>query len=114
MRDADWRSLTAVMASVLGVFTLLLLAWSLRRLARPDPVQRAWQAFCRKLGARGVARAPHEGPRDYAERAARRLPAAAAAIQAIAALYLGARYGRATTREQVAELERRVRALRLA
>jgi transglutaminase-like putative cysteine protease len=114
MRDADWRSLTAAMASALGGFTLLLLAWSLRRLARPDPVQRAWQAFCRKLGARGVARAPHEGPRDYAERAARRLPAAAAAIQAISALYVGARYGRAASREQIVELERRVRALRLA
>ena len=114
MRDADWRSLTAAMASALGAFTLLLLAWSLRRLARPDPVQRAWQAFCRKLGARGVARAPHEGPRDYAERAALRLPAAAAAIQAISALYVGARYGRTASREQVVELKRRVRALHLA
>ncbi len=114
MRDADWRSMTAAMASALGVFTLLLLAWSLRRLVRPDPVQRAWQLFCRKLGERGVARAPHEGPRDYAERAAQRLPAAAAAIEAIAVLYLGARYGRAAPREQVAELKQRVRALRLA
>ncbi|MDH3318500.1 MAG: DUF3488 and transglutaminase-like domain-containing protein [Betaproteobacteria bacterium] len=114
MRDADWRQLTAAMASILGVFTLLLLAWSLRRLARPDPVQRAWQAFCRKLGARGVARAPNEGPNDYAERAAQRLPQAAAAIRAIAALYIGARYGRAAARERIAELARRVRDLQLA
>ena len=114
MRDADWRSLTAAMASALGVFTLLLLAWSLRRMARPDPVQRAWQAFCRKLGTRGVARAPHEGPRDYAERAARRLPAAAAAIQSIGELYVGARYGRSASREQIVELQRLVRALHLA
>ena len=114
MRDADWRSLTAAMASALGACTLLLLAWSLRRLARPDPVQRAWQAFCRKLGARGVARVAHEGPRDYAERAARRLPAAAAAIRAIGALYVAARYGRAASRDQVVELQRRVRALHLA
>ena len=114
MRDADWRKLTAAMASILGVFTLLLLGWSLRRTLRPDPVQRAWQAFCRKLGARGVARAPAEGPRDYAERAAQRLPAAAAAIRAVAALYIGARYGREAGRERIAELERRVRALRVA
>jgi transglutaminase-like putative cysteine protease len=114
MRDADWRRLTAAMATVLGAFTLLLLAWSLRRLARPDPAQRAWQAFCRKLGARGVARAPHEGPLDFAERAAARLPAAAAPIRAIAALYVAARYGRDATREHAAELARRVRALRLA
>ena len=114
MRDADWRKLTAAMASILGAFTLVLLAWSLRRLTRPDPVQRAWQAFCRKLGARGVARAPHEGPRDFAERAAARLPQAAAAIRAIAALYIGARYGRAPARASAAELARRVRALQLA
>jgi transglutaminase-like putative cysteine protease len=114
MRDTDWRKLTAAMASILGGFTLLLLAWSLRRYARPDPVQRAWQAFCRKLGARGVPRAPHEGPRDYAERAARRLPAAAPAIRTIAQLYIGARYGAEAKRERVAELARRVRDLRLA
>jgi hypothetical protein len=114
MRDADWRKLTAAMASILGAFTLVLLVWSLRRLTRPDPVQRAWQAFCRKLGARGVARSPHEGPRDYAERAAARLPQAAAAIRAIAALYIGARYGRAPERARAAELARRVRELQLA
>jgi transglutaminase-like putative cysteine protease len=114
MRDADWRKLTAAMASILGAFTLLLLAWSLRRLARPDPVQHAWEVFCRKLGARGVARSPAEGPRDYAERAARRMPAAAAAIRDIAALYIGARYGRDADRARVADLRRRVRELRLA
>lgn len=114
MRDADWRKLTAAMASILGAFTLLLVAWSLRRLARPDPVERAWQAFCRKLGARGLTRASHEGPRDFAERAAARLPAAAAAIHAIADLYIGARYGRDHGREQVADLRHRVRDLRIA
>ena len=60
-----------------------------------------------------MARAPHEGPRDYAARAAARLPAARAAILRIAALYIALRYGR-RHREPVAELERRVRALRLA
>jgi hypothetical protein len=114
MRDADWRKLTAAMASFLGAFTLLLLAWSLRRLARPDRVQRAWDAFARKLAKRGVVRSPHEGPRDFAERAARGLPAAQAAIRAIGELYLSARYGRAPGREGIAELERRVRALRFA
>jgi hypothetical protein len=114
MRDADWKSLTAAMASVLGMITLALLAWSLRRLARPDRVQRAWQAFARKLGARGVTRAPHEGPRDYARRASQRLPGAAEAILAIGRLYIAARYGREASPTQVEELERRVRALRLA
>jgi transglutaminase-like putative cysteine protease len=114
MRDADWRKLTAAMASFLGVFTLLLAAWSLRRLGRPDRVQRAWHAFARKLARRGVVRSAHEGPRDFAERAARQLPAAGAAIRAVGELYLSARYGRAPGREDIAELERRVRALSFA
>jgi transglutaminase-like putative cysteine protease len=77
MRDAGWLELASTLLAVLGGIVLVLLAWMLGRMARPDPVQSAWAQFCRKLGARGVARAPHEGPRDYAERAARDLPARA-------------------------------------
>ena len=90
---------------------LLLFAWMLRRLVRPDPVQSAWRQFCRKLGARGVARAPHEGPRDYAERAARNLPSAGEAIRGIAALYITLRYGHSAPSESVVQLRRMVRDL---
>ncbi|MEW6691072.1 MAG: DUF3488 and transglutaminase-like domain-containing protein, partial [Pseudomonadota bacterium] len=114
MRDADWRELTSVLFALLGGFVAALLAWSLGRFARPDPVQAAWRRFCRKLGAKGVARSPHEGPRDYAARAARSLPAAGTAIQRIAELYIALRYGRSPTREGLLELRRRVRELELA
>jgi hypothetical protein len=114
MRDADWRSLTATLFSVLGVMTLVLLAWSLGRLARPDPVQRAWRVFCRKLAKRGVERALHEGPRDYASRAARALPASRRAILRIGALYIRVRYGAQGAAPDVARLRRMVRELRLA
>jgi len=113
MRDADWRELTATLFTILGLFTVLLLLWSLRQLVRPDPVQRAWQAFCRKLGARGVARAPHEGPRDFSERAAARLPETAGAIRRIGGLYVALRYGRETPADRVSELRRLVRELKL-
>jgi transglutaminase-like putative cysteine protease len=115
MHDADWRKLTAVLFTVLGSLTAVLLAWSLRQLTRPDPVQRAWQAFCRKLGASGFARGPHEGPRDFAERAAAGLPDAGSAIRRIGALYIDLRYGdsRASRPQpaaaRVAELQRLVR-----
>jgi hypothetical protein len=111
MRDADWLELASTLLAVLGGFVLLLFAWMLRRYARPDPVQAAWRQFCRKLGARGVARAPHEGPRDYAERAARSLPAAGDPIQRIAALYISLRYGKSTQPESVMQLRRMVREL---
>jgi protein-glutamine gamma-glutamyltransferase len=113
MRDADWRSLTATLFTSLGIMTILLLLWSLRRVTRPDPVQRAWRAFCLKLAARGVERAPSEGPRDYAERAARSLPAARRAILRITTLYIGLRYGPHATSRRTRELRRLVRALKL-
>jgi transglutaminase-like putative cysteine protease len=113
MRDADWRSLTAALFTVLGLVTLALLAWSLRRLARPDPVQRAWRAFCAKLAAKGVERTPTEGPRDYAARAARALPGARRAILQIAALYIGLRYGPHASARRAKRLRRLVRELRL-
>jgi hypothetical protein len=113
MRDADWRALTATLFSVLGVMTLILLAWSLRRVARPDPVQRAWRAFCLKLAAKGVERAPSEGPRDFAARAARSLPAARRGILRITALYIGLRYGRESDTRRAKDLRRLVRELRL-
>jgi transglutaminase-like putative cysteine protease len=112
IRDADWRSLTATLFTILGVMTLVLLAWSLRQLARPDPVQKAWRAFCRKLAARGVERAPHEGPRDYSVRAARALPGARRAILRIALLYIGLRYGSRASAPAVARLRHLVRELR--
>ena len=113
MRDADWRALTATLFTCLGIMTMLLLLWSLRRLARPDPVQRAWRAFCAKLAARGVERSPHEGPRDFAERAARSLPAARRAILKIGALYISLRYGAHATPRRTKVLRRAVRELRL-
>jgi len=113
IRDADWRSLTATLFTALGMITAALLLWSLRRMARPDPVQRAWRAFCAKLAARGVERSPHEGPRDYAERAARALPGARRAILHIAALYMSLRYGPHASARRAKQLRRLVRELRL-
>ena len=113
IRDADWHALTAALFSILGVITLGLLAWSLRRLARPDPVQTAWRKFCSKLAERGVERAAHEGPRDYAVRAARSVPDARRTILRIGELYIGLRYGAQQSAPRVARLQRLVKNLRV-
>lgn len=112
MKAADWLELASALLAVLGAFVIGLLVWSLRRLVRPDPVQAAWNRFCRKLGARGVARSPHEGPRDYSERAARRLPSAGEAIHRIAALYIALRYGPQRPAAGVVALRRMIRELK--
>jgi hypothetical protein len=111
VKGADWLELTSALLAVLGAFVLGLFAWMLRGMVRPDPVQSAWNQFCRKLGAKGVTRSPHEGPRDYSERAARSLPAAKEPIQRIAALYMALRYGRSAAAKDVVELRQRVRDL---
>jgi len=113
IRGADWRALTATLFTVIGIMTALLLLWSLRHVVRPDPVERAWRAFCAKLAARGVERSPNEGPRDYAERAARALPAARRVILHIGALYIGLRYGPHASARRARQLRRLVRSLRL-
>ena len=111
VRDADWRALTAALFAFLGALTLVLLAWSLRRFARPDPVQRAWRAFCRKLAAGGVEGAPPDGPRDFPGRAAGALPAARHAILRIGSLYIALRYGAGASADAVARLRKMVRQL---
>jgi protein-glutamine gamma-glutamyltransferase len=113
MRDADWLELASTLLALLGGFVLVLFAWMLRRLARPDPVQAAWNLFCRKLGARGVARAPHEGPQDYSERAARNFPSLDGPIRRIAALYIHLRYGTNPPPQGVVQLKQMVKELQL-
>ena len=111
MPGADWLELTSTLFALLGVFVLGLFAWMLRRFVRPDPVQAAWNLFCRKLGARGVARSPQEGPQDYSERAARDLPSASEPIRRIASLYIALRYGKEASPGSVVELRRMVKEL---
>jgi hypothetical protein len=113
MSDVDWRGLAAALCAILGTLVIALMLWSLRGLERPDRVQALWRRFCGKLGARGVARAAHEGPQDYAERAARTLPAAGEAIRRIAGLYLELRYGRNAPAGSVVQLRRMIQDLRL-
>jgi transglutaminase-like putative cysteine protease len=112
--NTDWKGLAALLLSTLGAIAALLIAWSLRGVARRDPVQAAWRKFCRKLGARGVVRSPHEGPRDFVRRAARGLPSSRAAIERIGALYVALRYGTQASAGEIAELRRLVNESRFA
>jgi transglutaminase-like putative cysteine protease len=114
VHDTDWRSLAALLLSSLAALVAILIAWSLRGVVRRDPVQAAWRKFCRKLGARGVVRAPHEGPSDFVRRAARGLPASKIPIERIGMLYLALRYGAQAPAGEIAELRRLVKGLRLA
>jgi len=112
----DWRSLAVwltVAAFVVG--GLVGLGLVLRDLpGRRDPAVVAWERFCAKLAARGLGRAPHEGPVDFLRRVESARPDLAAEARAITAAYVEARYGEGLSRQQSRELLARVRAFRPA
>jgi hypothetical protein len=81
---------------------------------RDEPSLAAWNRFCAKLAAAGLARAPHEGPLDYLRRVEAAQPAWAPQVNDITSRYVRARYGEGATREELRELARRVRDFRTA
>ena len=81
-----------------GMFALFLYLRS-RSIERPDrragALPKIYARFCRVIArAGGPERARHEGPLDFAARASLALPASAAPIAKITALYVDARYRR--------------------
>lgn len=92
-RSAVLLGLAVAATFVLLTGLSLYLAWRQRQRAPVDAAALYFAAFVRQLTRFDVpARAPAEGPRVYADRAASALPHAAAKIRAVADLYLRARY----------------------
>ena len=112
VRSPDWETLAMLLfwsvASVIGLTAL----WLFARYRPAEPTQRLWLAFCAKLGRTGLVRAPAEGPLDYTERAATHLPQRAAAMRAIAGLYVELRYGAASDPRSLARFKALVREFR--
>ena len=112
----DWRTL--------GIWLLIATfavggAIAIGLLVRDRPPRReaslvAWNRFCAKLAAVGVARAPHEGPVDYLGRVKSQRPHCAETAEEITRRYVQARYGNGATKDELRELARRVRDFRPA
>jgi hypothetical protein len=95
-------------------FMLMLLVVSLfimRPWQRPrvEPVQRSYQQFCHKLAKQGVRRQDHEGPLDFAQRAAQQLPQQATSIELISRLYMRLRYQANASEKLLAQFQRMVK-----
>lgn len=110
----DWRTLVVglvvLVAGIMGGFTLWL-AWRSRG-PRQDPARAAYDLFCARLAARGLARGAAEAPADYARRVAAARPDLAGPVAAVTRDYLAARYGPGADATDVAALWRRIRAFR--
>jgi transglutaminase-like putative cysteine protease len=109
--NATWKKLTAILFVLAGIIVAMFTALALRQLksrAR-DPVRTAYLRFCDKLRRKGLARAPAEGPVDYARRVERQRPDLASAVETITRLYVALRYGAESSAAALVELQRRVR-----
>jgi len=99
--DADWRTLTGLMFALgSSVMALIAIPLVMNRRKR-DPLLTLYATLSEQMARHGMARAPHEGPRDYAARlAAPRSPLAPdklAAVTRFLELYEIARYGSTPT-----------------
>jgi hypothetical protein len=107
----DWRQLS--IALIISIALLLggYLVWMLaRQTQQRDAVARSYARFCRKLARRDLARAPAEGPLDYARRVSRQRPELSEQVYLITRLYTALRYGRNTRPAWQRQLQRRVQA----
>jgi transglutaminase-like putative cysteine protease len=115
VRGADWRALVIGLTIFVAAIMLALTLWLALRLRAPPPPEalRLYREFCRRLAQAGIARAPHEGPRDFAERVAAARPALAAEVGQVTRLYTALRYEPAGADAALLEaLRREVRAFR--
>jgi len=81
--------LILVGAAVIGAQSLASW-WKVRPVQ--DPLVLLYERFCRRAAVLGAKREPWEGPLQFAERAARLIPAQEERIRRIAGLYTGLRY----------------------
>jgi transglutaminase-like putative cysteine protease len=109
--NVTWEKLTAILFVLAGIIVAMFTALALRQLKLRvrDPVRTAYLRYCDKLRRKGLARAPDEGPVDYARRVERQRPDLASAVEAITRLYVALRYGAESSATALLELQRRVR-----
>lgn len=115
MEAVTWQKMAFTLLGAVAVVAGLLALLMLRRLMlrNTDAVQAAWLKFCRKLARNGIVRAAHEGPQDFAARAAQIKPQLAPAIADITARYVRLRYEPQTDSDALHALRRKIRAFKL-
>lgn len=94
IHDITWQKLALYLLAGASLLLAVFALFFLRRLQPPlpDPVQTLYLRFCKRLARVGITRAAHEGPLDFAARAAALRPQHAAAINDITTRYLALRY----------------------
>lgn len=110
----DWRHLGTLLGLGLAAGLALVsgwLAWQFRP-RTPDPAARSYQRFTARLARRGLARAPHETPRDFLARVVKARRELGPRASEITELYLRLRYWPAPDPRDLVRLRRLVRGFR--
>lgn len=108
----DWQEMIVGLIAGVATTVLAIAAFMLLARRRVDPLQAAYLRFLRKLARAGVERKPHEGPLDFATRAAQVLPEKATAIRDISLHYARLRYGLIAPAHQIVAFRHQVKAFR--
>jgi transglutaminase-like putative cysteine protease len=114
-RDMRYNEMAVMMIIALaaGLAILAIMLFKSQNKTPEDPVQKLYAQFCRTLARGGMEREPHEGPLDFAQRAAAKFPAQQPHIDLITRLYILARYGSRHSAEQMQQMRRLIRAFKL-
>lgn len=111
---APWQ-LVALAAGFVAAWTGLVVGWLMWKRRKQERALVLWDDLNRRIARAGLPRMPHEGPIDFATRAAARWPDFAIAFAAIGESFASLRYGAVTApRERealVATLERAIEVL---
>jgi len=109
--DAVLRGFALLLGGGFAIWALCLACFFRPRRSdnRPDPLAAAWRALERKLKRARVVRAIHEGPLQFAARAAHLRPPLAAELMRLGRQYAQLRYGRECPAAAVAQFRRDVR-----
>jgi len=115
MEDVSWQKMAINLMLGVAVLVGILALLMLRHLYKHsnEPAQKLYLRFCRKLAKAGTERATHEGPQDFALRAAASHPQMADAIHHIISLYLSLRYENAPNAEGLRALRREIASFKL-
>ena len=114
LAEVTWQNMVIILIAVSIIIILALSLSLLFRInaQRPDPVQRAYLAYCAAMAKRGATRKPSEGPRDFAARVSMQFPEVRETAHKISELYVSLRYGKDGGRDKLQELRDAVRTLR--
>lgn len=95
--NLHWHAMAILMILVAALAVAIVILPLLLRERRRDPVDALYDRLCRRLAGRGLARAPHEGPRSYGARltspSSPLAPEQKAALARFLELYETVRYG---------------------